>query len=173
MADLGRCDIALAGAYLSGRFNRNDAMEFPASRVCGRHSSYGRPCPRDQQCDDTDDWRRALWPSWPATDSPRFCFAASSEIVKPNSLNKAWCTCIPMSKAGYSSTPSHHPNRRRLLLLVNVRINIHRQPDITMPRQGLGRLGRHIRPAEVRDEGVPHGVEVGVEALGVLVAEEV
>ncbi len=42
-----------------------------------------------------------------------------------------------------------------------------------MPCQGLGRLGRHVRTAEIRDKGVPHGVEVGVEALGVLVAEEV
>ncbi len=50
-------------------------------------------------------------------------------------------------------------------------ISVHGQADITVPRQGLGRLGRHIRTAEVRDEGVPHGVKVGVEALGVLVAE--
>ncbi len=41
-----------------------------------------------------------------------------------------------------------------------------------MPRQSLGRLGRNIRSTEIRDEGVPHCVEVGKEALGVLVAEE-
>ncbi len=42
-----------------------------------------------------------------------------------------------------------------------------------MAGQGLGRLGRHVRPTEIRDEGMPHGMEVGVEVLGVLVAEEV
>ncbi len=42
-----------------------------------------------------------------------------------------------------------------------------------MTGQGLGRLGRHVRPAEVGDEGVPHGVEVGVEAIGVLVSQEI
>jgi len=66
--------------------------------------------------------------------------------------------------------PLQHPNRRRLLLLAYMAIGVHCQPDITMPRQGLGRLGRHIRPAEVR---VPHGVEIGIEALGVLVSEEI
>ncbi len=62
-----------------------------------------------------------------------------------------------------------HPNRRRLLLLIDVRINIHRQPDVTMASQGLRRLGRHVRPAKVHDESMPHGVEVGVEAFGILV----
>ena len=42
-----------------------------------------------------------------------------------------------------------------------------------MPCQSLGRLGRHVRPAEISDEGVQHGVEVGVEAFGGLVSQEV
>ncbi len=42
-----------------------------------------------------------------------------------------------------------------------------------MASQGLGRLGRNIRPAEVGDEGVPYGVEISVEAFGVLVSQEI
>ena len=52
-------------------------------------------------------------------------------------------------------------------------ISVHRQPDVAMTNQGLRRLGSKIRPAEIRDECVPHGVAVGVEALGVLVSEEI
>ncbi len=52
-------------------------------------------------------------------------------------------------------------------------ISVHRQANIAMTGQCLGRFGRHIRPAEICDEGLAHGVEIGVEALGVLVSEEV
>ncbi len=44
-------------------------------------------------------------------------------------------------------------------------ISVHCQADITVPRQSLGCLGRHVRTAEIRDKGMPHGVEVGVEAF--------
>ncbi len=59
-----------------------------------------------------------------------------------------------------------HPNRRRLLLLAYMAISVHSKPDIAMASQGLGRLRRHVRTAEVRDEGVPHGVEVVTHCSG-------
>ncbi len=34
-------------------------------------------------------------------------------------------------------------------------------------------LGRNVRTAEVRDESVPHGMEIGVETFGVLISQEV
>ncbi len=79
----------------------------------------------------------------------------------------------PLRIQFHSLHPLQLPNRRHLLLLVYMAVSIHRQPGIAVPRQGLSRLGRHVRPTEVRDESVPHGVEIGVEAFGGLVAEEV
>ncbi len=80
---------------------------------------------------------------------------------------------VEILQATHSPHPSQHPNRLNLLLLAYMAISVHRKPNFTMASQGMGRLGRHVCTAEIRDECVPHCVEVGVEALGVLVAEEV
>ncbi len=59
----------------------------------------------------------------------------------------------------FSLHPLQHPNRHSLLLLAYMAISIHRKPNIAMASQGLSRLGRNVRTAEVGDKGVPHGVE--------------
>ncbi len=61
------------------------------------------------------------------------------------------------------------PNRLRLLRLIDMSINIHRQADIAVAGEGLGRLGGDVGAAEVGDEGVAKAVEVGVFSFGVLV----
>ncbi len=52
-------------------------------------------------------------------------------------------------------------------------VGIHRQPNIAVASQSLGRLGRNIFPAEIRDESMPHRMEIDVKALGVLVSQEI
>ena len=49
-----------------------------------------------------------------------------------------------------------------LLLQPRVRVTAHRQVDVRVPCQGLGRLGVDAAVGEVREERVPQGVEVCV-----------
>ena len=69
--------------------------------------------------------------------------------------------------------PRQLRNGRRLILPINVAIQIHRQANIAMAGQGLYRLGRDFCLAEIGDERVPVGVEVGETVVGILVSEEV
>ena len=50
-----------------------------------------------------------------------------------------------------------------------VRIDVHREIDVAVPCQGLSDRGMHFGFTEVRDEGMPIGVEVGEEPVLVLV----
>jgi len=53
------------------------------------------------------------------------------------------------------------------------RIGFDREPDIAVAGQRLGRLGRDVGLAEVRDERVAVRMEVGVETGVVAVGKEV
>lgn len=54
-----------------------------------------------------------------------------------------------------------------------MRVDVHREPNIAVAGQGLGRLGRDVGLAEVRYERMPQAVEIGLEAGMVAVGEEV
>jgi len=57
------------------------------------------------------------------------------------------------------------PNRRRLLFLFDVGIDVHRKTNITVTSKRLGRLRRDVRAGEVGDERMPQAVEIGKAAL--------
>jgi len=65
------------------------------------------------------------------------------------------------------------PDGRRLVTQVDVRIQIHCEPDVAMTRQGLSRFRRYLGLAEIGNERVPFGTEVGKPACGVLVHQAV
>jgi hypothetical protein len=48
-------------------------------------------------------------------------------------------------------------------------VDVHREIDIAMPGHRLGHLGGNARFGKVRNERVPIGVEIGVQAALVLV----
>ena len=75
-----------------------------------------------------------------------------------------------------STRPSRSRQRRdhrRLVMQINVRVDIHRQSDVAVPRQRLGHLGRNAGLFQARDEQMPQAVEVSVAAGVIAVAEEV
>ena len=78
-----------------------------------------------------------------------------------------------LSPALRTAQPRQPCYRRCLLLLVDVGVDIHRQADVAVAGQRLGRLGGDVGLAEIGDEGVAETVEIGEAALGILVLEEV
>ncbi len=48
-------------------------------------------------------------------------------------------------------------------------ISVHRQPDMAIGGQGLGRLGSDVGPPEIGDERVPQGMEISKADLRILV----
>ena len=69
-----------------------------------------------------------------------------------------------------NTRPRQCLNRRRLIVQLNVRIDIHRQPNVTVPGQRLRHLGPNARSLQVGNEQMPTGVEVGIQACVVAIA---
>lgn len=68
------------------------------------------------------------------------------------------------------------PGRRRTASVCSVRsvwLDVHRQSNVAVAGERLRGLGRNSRLAQIGDEGVPIGVEVGEAAVVALVGEEV
>lgn len=63
-------------------------------------------------------------------------------------------------------------DRRRLIEHAEHRVRVHRQVDVGVAGEQLGRLRRDAGAGQVRDERLAEGVEVGELALVVLVLEE-
>ena len=57
-------------------------------------------------------------------------------------------------------------------LVVDVRVDVHREPDVRMAGEQLRGLDVDLRLAEVRDEGVPQAVEVGEQPGLIFVQQE-
>jgi len=60
-------------------------------------------------------------------------------------------------------------HRRSVIADRQVRVHVHGEVDVAVSGQSLSDLGLHARLAEVRDERVPVGVEVGEEPIFILV----
>ena len=65
------------------------------------------------------------------------------------------------------------PNRRRLVVQLDVRVGLQRETDVGVAGQCLSHLGRDPGSLQAGDEKVSAAVEVGAQAVVVLVGEEV
>lgn len=91
-------------------------------------------------------------------------------------LSRSLCACVGRSIGGNGAEIRWRGGQgrycRRLIGLIHVSVNIERQPNGTVASQRLSELRGYTTPAEIGNERMPVGMEVGKHILVACVGEK-